>query len=1349
MRPDFNYKPVDYDPFQFTALEKTISPIPSQREIWLACQIGGEEANKSYIESVSLKLKGAFSASLFMKALAALVERHEALRATFGKDGKLIFIQENLVPEVYSEDLSGFGQHEQESRIADFLTKNADTSFDLENGPLFRLAIHKFSEALHLFTLSIHHIIGDGWSLGVLLEEICTLYNGYISPGKAPLEKADSLGDYCQQIHTREGSSEQFQTEQFWLDQFKDVSGEFSLPTDFPRPEIKSYKSSRLDFSIPNSQIDKIKQFGRKENVSLVNVFITAFELYLAKKYRSDEVVLGIPAAGQAAMGCFNLVGHCVNLLPLRSRLSPEDTFLQHLKKRNDHILDCYDHQLFTYSSLLNKLNIKRDLSKSTLVPIIFNLDMGMDANVRFENLDYELISNPKAYDNFEIALNLTNSKDHFRFDWSYNTTLFSKETIETMMEEFSRILDMVVGSPQILLSEIKLHDEGKVVDFYHRWNQTEMVFPQKDSIAQILHETATRYAQRTAVEFHQQKLSYGELEKLSNQLAAFIHASGIQKGESVGLFLPRSADLIVALIGIIKSGAVYIPIDPGLPKDRIKHMLEDSEAKAIITASDLQDEIPSGVNVLVMEAFLENAEDYPEVYMDRGIRPDDPLYLLYTSGSTGLPKGVQVSHQNLVNIYYSAKNLLNLGENDRTLAITTISFDVAGMEIFGTLGSGATLVMADAITQKDGRILLKALKERHITRVFSTPATYQMLLHVGWTEYLPVKIVSGGEPFHQNLIEQLLPLTDEIWNAYGPTETTIFSTIKRIDRPREFDSIGAPIHNTCIYLLDEQGQLMPQGDTGEIYIGGKGLALGYWNRPDLNRERFVQVRLGNENIRLYKTGDLGKIKPNGELMCLGRMDTQVKIRGYRIELGEIEQQINLIEELNASHVTTFTTRSGTKSLVAYVIRKNLSSSVPTEEEIDAWKQALTLSLPDYMIPTEWISLDHFPLTPNGKIDQKSLPVPAAKASVSTETDTSKWTQSQRLVGEIWKKCLNLSFVQLDDDFFQLGGHSIMAVEVMSKLDQETGKQLPLTTLFKFPTIRKFALAMDDSSTQESMKKEWSSLVPIKPSGSKPPIYLVHGVAANITNYYKLIDHVDPDQPLYGLQAKGLNGIDTPNEGLENIAAHYVNEIIEHNPNGPYHIGGYSFGGYVAYEMAQQLIKMGKNMGQLIIFDTSVEIQQEASHASLVSKIKKELAKRQTEWQLLVNAPSTFRTTKARMIKRKAEDLLEKIGLVKEEEMPKDRASIIKKIKQINNKAIETYIVKPIDYDITLFKARIKLAPVMEEVYYGWAPFVNQVRVIDVEGDHNSMFEIPFIVPFAHKLQKLLNEVPAMQKTDT
>ncbi|GGZ27237.1 hypothetical protein GCM10007049_20010 [Echinicola pacifica] len=1344
--------PIDFNPFKDGHLDKVFPTIISQQEIWLACKIGGEQANKSYNESVSLVLEGPLKPEAIRAAMTQIVDRHEALRSSFSADGKMVLIHTEINLPFQQEDLRAMSEKEQEKHLSDFLLANSLIAFNLEKGPLFRIHLHELADDKNRLTLTIHHIIGDGWSIGVLLEDLGRIYNNIVQKKTSVKAPADQLSEYAKQLEEHKSSPAQQEIQSFWKNLYADFSEEMVLPTDFVRPEERSFKCKRMDFKVPKAKLDAIKKLGQKSKSSLVNTLLTTFEIFLSNYCDSKEIILGVPAAGQAATGNFDLVGHCVNLLPLKSKIQEDLGFDEYLAIRNQQILDCYDHQLFTYSELIQTIGLKRDLSKTTLVPVIFNLDMGMDAKLNFDGIEYQLISNPRAYDNFELTLNLTNSKDDFQFIWRYQTDLFKPETIEGMMASYMKLLDLLIAEPSKTLGSLEIIDRKPLLDQYEKFNQTFTDFPVNTPITQLFEEVAHLYPDQIALQFKTQKLSYSALNRRVNQVANLLLSKGLKDQSRIGVFLPRSADMVIALLAIAKSGNTYIPLDGQLPAERVNHILKDSQAAAVITSRSLKEGLEGNLQLLEVSKLQEEATKKEASTPNVKVDTDAAAYILYTSGSTGLPKGVLVSHRNLCNTLYYMRRKLRIDSDDKVLSITSISFDVAQIELFCLLIGGGTVIMADHDMAKDGRLLLKALKDHQITRLFSTPATYQMLIQVGWNSPLPLKIMSGGEPFSKPLAKQLLGLCKEVWNAYGPTETTILSTAKLFETEEDYDSIGQPIGNTEIYLLDPQKRLLPISKQGEIYIAGEGVTIGYLNNPAQTQEAFVESP-SLPGKRLYKTGDMGAFKPNGELRCLGRIDHQVKIRGNRVELGEIELLLNTLPGISNGHVGVLDQSNGSKSLVAYIIPNEVlmltdnetSDSLPqtvkiSPEQISSWKTALSRKLPEYMLPTDWVGMEYFPLNTNGKIDKKALPKPSKKVNISSSQSKDEWTETQKMVAKIWQEGLKINNIQLDDDFFSLGGHSILAVAVMSKLDKALGQTLPLTSLFKSPILRDFCALIDGEDVTEELSQEWSSLIPIKPQGKKNPIYLIHGVAANITNYYKLIDYVDAEQPLYGLQAKGLNGIDSPNIGIENIAKHYVNEIIQHNPEGPYQIGGYSFGGYVAFEMAKQFIQRGKTVQNLIIFDTNVDQDDElVPKKGMMDVIAAQIEQRKVELQLLWKAPKTFRITKARMIKRKMENLLQKIGLKKVEEQPKDRAEIIKKIKAINTASLENYRLSPLSIDCILFKASIKLTPIKEEKYYGWAPFVNHVKVIDVEGDHNSMFESPYVEPFTHKLQALMN----------
>ncbi|WP_200975467.1 amino acid adenylation domain-containing protein [Echinicola sp. 20G] len=858
----------------------------------------------------------------------------------------------------------------------------------------------------------------------------------------------------------------------------------------------------------------------------------------------------------------------------------------------------------------------------------------------------------------------------------------------------------------------------------------------------EMIHEMALKHPKKTAIEFFDLHMTYQELETKSNQLAALLLDKGFTEGEIIGIAMDRSIDMIVTILGVSKSGCAYLPLDPNFPKNRLSYMLEDAGAKLIITSDTFEGISVEGVEQLSFENISNMLSTYPSWYFQRKQSPDSLAYVLYTSGSTGKPKGVQISHRNLSNFLLSVQKKPGMYPNDKLLAITTISFDIACLEMFLPLISGATIVLADSLAIKDGRMLIQLLIEKGITFMQATPATWRMLSMAGWDKPLPLKVLSGGEAFPKDLAEKLLFLSNEVWNGYGPTETTIYSTMKKLEIGEEKISIGTPIDHTQVYILDENMQQVRDGEVGEIYISGEGVSLGYLGRKDLTQERFVANPFDDQYPIFYQSGDLGKILPNGEIECLGRIDHQVKIRGYRIELGEIEQQLLREEEISEVAIDVWEDIPGNKRLAAYIVlSENGNSDWSFDQHIGSWKELLSSKLPSYMIPTDWVKLEKLPLTANNKIDRKALPSPNTTKIIQIKEGQEPVSATQELIHTIWSKSLGISAINIDDNFFDLGGHSLLAVEVMTKLDKATGKNLPLTALFQHPTIRKFASYLDTWNTESYQEDQWRSLVPIKTSGSKTPIYLVHGMAANASTFFKLLNLLDENQPIYGFQSKGLSGQESPNYTIEEMAEHYVNEIVNHNPDGPYILGGYSFGGYIAYEMAVILKKMGKVVDHIILFDTQATsispLDQE--NDTKLRQIGKKLSKRKVEFQVMLQAPKTFQKIKSRAAKRKKQKLLQKLGLMPKPEA-NDRASIIKKIRSINHQAMLNYSPSPQEINIVLFKAKIIPNKSLDHKTNGWSDFAKGVKVIPVNGDHFTLFEEPFVFDLGKKLNDFLKE---------
>ncbi|WP_231490790.1 non-ribosomal peptide synthetase [Pedobacter sp. Leaf170] len=925
-----NFTPVDFDPFGEVKIIEKITPTNEpQREIWLSCIIGGEDANLSYNESVSLEITGELNFNALNKAVNDLVLRHEALRSTISPNGESLIIYKNLPVDFELVDISDLDSIAQKSLLKSFIRRVLDTPLDLYEGPLFKVYLHKLHTAEHFLTIVKHHAIGDGWSTGVILEDLSKMYNAYSNGENLNLDRPAQISDYAIAQAKFKKSDDFRKTENFWLDIFKNNVPVLDLQTDYPRQSPRTYKGNRIDYPYDKDFINKVKSVGAKAGCSLVTTLLSAFEVFLYQKTNQKELVVGLPSSGQSATEMCDLVGHCVNLLPLKTTINTEKDFIDYLKKRKGEVLDAYDNQRLTFGELIKKLYIPRDPSRITLVPVVFNIDMGMDNSVKFDGLNYKLISNPRAYENFEIFLNATSSKDGLVLEWSYNTGLFKEETIESFNSTLKTLLEKIILNPESSIAQ--LTDKEDV--FFEAAD--EVFIAEHESVNTLIAQSVISYPDKTAFSFEGIKLSYQQLDNKVNQLASYLVEKGIGKGDIVAISVDRSTEMLVSLLSILKTGAVYLPLDPEYPVDRIEFMLEDSNAKLLLLSDDYYTKYQSNVEEVVINEIWPQLQSYSKTFEEKEIKGSDLAYILYTSGSTGKPKGVKITHRNLANFLISMKTSPGIKGSDRLLAITTISFDIAGLELYLPLISGAELVLANTESTKDGRILLKVLEEEKITMLQATPSTLQMILDSGWDSKFDLKILSGGEALPKDLAIKLLNLSTELWNMYGPTETTIWSTVKEIEAEDKIVSIGWPINNTQVYIVDENGNRLANNEVGEIYIGGEGVAAGYLNRPELTNEKFVPDNFSKKTgKKLYRTGDLGKILDNGEIQCLGRIDHQVKIRGHRIELGEIESIISKQNGVKQAVVLAREDIPNDKRLIAYLTLENKNDDVNDS----AWK---------------------------------------------------------------------------------------------------------------------------------------------------------------------------------------------------------------------------------------------------------------------------------------------------------------------------------------------------------------------------------------------------------------------------
>jgi amino acid adenylation domain-containing protein len=856
---------------------------------------------------------------------------------------------------------------------------------------------------------------------------------------------------------------------------------------------------------------------------------------------------------------------------------------------------------------------------------------------------------------------------------------------------------------------------------------------PSENSINHFITQQDKNFPDKVALKFGITTTTYAGLNNKANKLANLLLSLNIKTGDKVAVAIDRSAEMVIALLAILKAGGVYVPIDPNFPVDRINYMLEDSGAVMLLASKKYNSLFTQTTNKLFVEDLAESLSAQPDTDPAVEINASHLAYILYTSGSSGKPKGVQVEHRNFINVLLSIQKKPGLTPDDIWLAVATISFDIASLEVFLPLITGATLVIADSAMVKDGQLILDTLRTEKVTVMQATPYTWRMLLATGWSEKLPVKIITGGEALPKDLAHKLLPLCSSLWNYYGPTETAIYSTGKQILATDKIITIGKPVDNTRIYILDNQLKLVPYGDEGEICIAGEGVARGYLNQPELTAKNFVEIAELNEKGKIYRTGDLGKITPDDEIEYLGRIDNQIKIRGFRIETGEIEY--NIIQQPNVLNavVLVYQDKLSNPHLIAYVVPAKPIAEHDRPAQFKTWNTGLKSKLPEYMIPTQYIVVHRLPLTPNGKIDRKMLPPPVF------ENDSTNYiapaTETEKTLAQIWTKYLGKEKIGITDDFFEMGGHSLAAVQIMVAIGAFTGKVLPIASLFRYPTIQKLA-ALLASGNEDST---WRSLVHIKPDGNKTPLYIIHGEGLNVLIFNNIAKNVDAQQPVFGLQSYGLNGVDDPPETIEALASAYIAEIVEQNPTGPYALAGYSFGGYVAIEMARQLQAMGQDVKMLAMFDAN--FKKPSSQISLPlllgQKAIRQVRKAAFIAGSLIKQPAVALWYQGFRLKQR----LQAIGLFKEEN-PENIPAYMQKIVDKLRAAVDKYKMTPYNGIIHIFRSKVRVYYIDDPKHLGWGPFaLKGIKVHDVPGDHRDMLLPPNDVAFAKVLQDCLDSL--------
>jgi amino acid adenylation domain-containing protein len=1033
----------------------------AQQRLWFLDQ--WEPGSAVYNICRAYRLRGKLDVGAMGQSLNTVVQRHEVLRTCFPAiDGQpRQVIASSLNVPILLIDLHELPEAERYEKSLQLATEDARQPFDLARGPMLRAKLVRLADNEHIFVFTVHQIVCDGWSMQVLHREFWTIYDALtkdisLALPALPLQYADFA------IWQRQWMQDSVLQSQitYWKKQFGEAWPLLNLPADRPRPVQRGFRGSRQAVVLPESLTEAVRDLMRQEGVTLFMTLVTAFQTLLHRYVEETDLVVGFPIANRNWTETARIVGFFVNTLVLRTDFSGAPCFRDLLFKVRESCLGAYANQDLPFDKLIEELRPPRDVAHNPMFQAMFVLQIAENSSIGVQGIVSEPVEIDAGTSKFDLTLSLAERHKRLVGIIEFSTDLFDRSTIERMAGHYRTLLGGIVADPNRSISELPILTEAERQQLLIEWNDTESDYPKDKCISQLFEEQAASTPDAIAVSFEEQQLTYRELNTRANQLASYLINLGVGPEKLVGICVERSREMVVGLLGILKTGAAYVPVDPSYPKKRLAFMVNDARVSVVVTQENLIDSTQySALSTQRFHVCLDrdwaviqrqNAEN-PQTE----IRAEGLAYVIYTSGSAGKPKGVQVSHRSLVNCLYSIGERLGFTNGDVFLALTTISFDISVLELFLPLITGGKVVVASREEAADGRELARRLKRSSATALQATPSTWRLLIEAGWEGSPGFKILCGGELMPRDLAEALLT-RGEVWNLYGPTESTIWSSMHKVESGEEPVPIGRPIANTTIYILDSHLQPVPIGVHGELSIDGNGLARGYWNQPELTAEKFIPNPF-EAGERLYKTGDRARFRPDGNIEFIGRIDNQVKIRGYRVELGEIEATLNQHPAVKDSVLVARARGSLTEdTLVAYVVPKQ--QAAPSISEL---RDYLKEKLPEYMIPSVFVMLDSLPLTPSGKIDRSALPAADGTRPNLAHEFVGPRTEIEDLVAQVWREVLKLDRIGVHDNFFELGGHSLLATRVVARLRNNFSIDLALRKLFELPTVVALAEHID------------------------------------------------------------------------------------------------------------------------------------------------------------------------------------------------------------------------------------------------------------------------------------------------
>lgn len=1178
-----------------------------QRRLWLLHQLNPR--NPSLNITVRWRLEGTISNAELEEAIRLVMARHQVLRTFFVEAGGEVtqIVEPHVSFHIPIIDLTELPEAEALIEAERTARWEACTPFELSAPPLMRVTHVRLLKNVSVLLVTLHHIVSDAWSVGILareMSEICVALHA----GRAPVlpDLPISYTDFStSQLERMTGPILPTDAE-FWERTLHGLKY-FEIQTDRTRPPMLTANGSIISVPLDRELTNELASLSQQNGATLHMAVLAALLILLHRYTGETDISIGSEFVGRDQVDLENVIGLFSNILVVRNDLSGDPSFLVLLARIRDNLTEIMKHQGIAPENLIEIVKPIPDLSRNALFSVNF---MFQRSFIKKNNsTSFKLIELPSCSAGATCDLNF--SMVEGPEDWSvsceYNLDLFESRTIVRLLDHFKILLRGAAAAPAHNISSLTILDEAERRALVVENNRTSVIYPKDLTLPQLFEAQAKRTPDALAVVCGERSMSYRELDMASNRLAHDLRGRGVEPGSRVAVFLNRSPELMVALLGILKSGGAYIPLEPTYPTERLRYVLENSRPAATITRASLQERLlQEAIPVIVIDSQSLLIATQSAEPLAPAASPTDPAYVIYTSGSTGQPKGVAIHHRALVNLLCAMRRQPGLTNEDTVVSVTTISFDIAVLELFLPLIVGAKLIVAKEQEMADGAALLRLLCRHSATFMQATPVTWQLLLEAGWRGHPQLKMLCGGEAMSRKLAEKLLECGGELWNMYGPTETTIWSSVLRIVSGDGPVPIGPPIANTQFYILDHRQELMPYGVPGELFIGGDGVALGYFDLPEVTKERFVPDKFRNlPGAKLYRTGDIVRMKQRGHMEYLGRTDYQIKLRGFRIELGEIEAALLRHPDIAEAVAVLGQGPSGEDAIWAYAVQQRAQPK-PPEVLVGALRASLAQSLPGYMRPSSIVILDVLPRTPNGKIDRRSLPVAVPVQRQSKET-AQPLNEIERRLAKIWSSVLGLETIEKTADFFELGGHSLLAARLLARIEAEFGQRLSLLALFRAASIGEQAKLLMHSG---QLEYEFRQVVRLQPNGSKPPLIAIHNTGAY---YYNLSKRLGPDQPLTALQLfdPSIARQSLP-QTLEDIAAEYVQIIHKFQAAGPYKLIGWCVGGVLAFEVARQLVEAGHEVSLLAMIDAWAP-----GHNRRLSRLRAFLADYSYRWRLI------------------------------------------------------------------------------------------------------------------------------------